>query len=326
MSANTTILPHSVQAKLPVDQKEIIFNIEENLKTIPKFFDRLFYPNGFESVIISAGPSMEKYVESLNIKERMENPERSFLVFSVKHALPRLLDMGIEPDFVTLLDPRPFDGISTHGVSRKSLLKTVPKKTIFLTASMAHPSYAKYLLKNDARVVGWHTDVEGIEQFHDKINEPILAGGTSAGVRTISIAHSLGSRDITLIGFDSCVDDLDEKTKIEKRVFSVDLPLKLIEEDVFKTVEKQFTEINNYLKDNSEGLIFNGEVFKRFFTTGELLAQAQDFEQIFKSQNFDINFSCFDDGLVSHIFKNGQRHRRDHNFIHYFNDIAPKKI
>ena len=318
-------LPAKVNVQLAVSKEQVHENIKENLKTIPSWYSKLFYPNGYEAIIISAGPSMEKYVTELNLKARMENGEREFVVLCVKHALPRLVELGVLPDFCVLLDGRPFEGTSTHGIPRNQLFTIIPEKTIFFVASMSHPGYAKHLLNHGARVLGWHTQVQGIDEF--PIKEPIINGGTSSGTRCIALAHAMGIRKMTLVGFDSCIKDPtpeDLKKKDDKgrpKYLPVDMPTQ-------PTFTKEQQEGIGRLTESyaKEGLVYSSTLAKRFYTTGELLAQSQDFEQIFKAQAFDIEFKVMDDGLCNHMWKNMQNvAKRSYNFVEYFNSAVPKK-
>ncbi len=330
MSKTDSLLPIQVHAVLAVSDEQTTKNIQENLHIIPTWFDRLFYPNGFEAIIISAGPSMEKYVEALNLKERMDDPDRSFVVFCVKHALPRLLAMGVEPDFCVILDGRPLEEKSTHGHYRKDLFKVVPKKTIFLVASMASSDYAKYLIAHGARVMGWHTDVNALKEFLPSIKEPVLGGGTSSGGRSVSLAHALGIRDITLVGFDSCIHSLTEEEKQTEKDFKgrskyieVDLLTKEVPSEFIETLGSTTKEVLS--SHNLSDIVIKTQAFKRYTTTGELLAQAQDFEKLFTNKMFDIHFRVYDDGLVSHIFRNCDPIQRDFSFIQFFKKAVPKQ-
>lgn len=319
-------LPKKVNVQLAINQEEVKRNIQTNLAQIPSWFGSLFYPNGYEAIIISAGPSLEKYVTELNLVERMQHPNRSFVVFCVKHALPRLLALGVEPDFCVILDGREFDDESTHGINRKTLFEKIPEKTIFWIASMSHPGYAKYLLSRGARVLGWHTAVDGLKDF--PIREPVISGGTSSGMRCIGIANALGIRDITLVGFDSCILDptpekLKEKDKKGRpKYIPVDLPVLRPSADpdqrtMIDTLEKTY-------KDN--GFVYVASLAKRFYTTGELLAQSQDFEQIFSNSSYDIKFTVLDDGIANHMFNNMSNvAKRGFSFVEYLKKLCPRK-
>jgi hypothetical protein len=320
-------IQNKVTVQLAISREETVHNIRENLRQIPNWFGTLFYPNGYSAYIVSAGPSMEKYVTELRLKERMEHPHRDFVVFCVKHSLPRLVKMGIEPDFCVLLDGRDFNADSTHGVNRKSLFERIPEKTIFMVASMAHPGYAQYLLTNGARVLGWHTAVDGLKDFMDRIREPIITGGTSSGMRCIGIANAMGIRDMTLVGFDSCIHNptpevLAEKDKKGRQKYMpVDLPVRHPQADpaqrvMIDTLEEQY---------KNAGYTYTASLAKRFYTTGELLAQAQDFETLFGSGQFDIQFKVLDDGLASHMFNNMHVPKREYSFVEYLKNLVPKK-
>lgn len=323
---------YQVNVTLSINEEKVKRNIHTNLTQIPTWFGDLFYPNGYKAIIVSAGPSMEKYVEQLNLKERMEDPKRDFLVFCVKHSLPRLLAMGIEPDFCVILDGRPFEEDSTHGKNRKELFKEIPERTIFMVASMSHPGYANYLLVNGARVLGWHTQVSGIDEFRKNgmIKEAIISGGTSSGTRCIGIANAMGIRDFTLVSFDSCIHNPTEEQLAEKdkkgriKYKPVDLPLKNPKDQVKGSVAGKLDEVAEDLE--KDGLVLQAGVAKRFYTTGELLAQAHDFEKIFSHTMFDFKIKVLDDGIVSHLFHNmANRHTRGHDFITHLSDLCPKK-
>lgn len=326
-------LPTKVNVVLSIPPEQVHHNIQANLHQIPNWFGELFYPNGYEAIIISAGPSMEKYVTELNIKERMKNPERGFIVFCVKHALPRLIDMGIEPDFCVLLDGRPFEEDSTHGVNRKGLFKTIPDNTIFLVASMSHPGYANYLMTNGARVLGWHTAVDGIKKYvqSGQIKEAVISGGTSSGTRCIGIANALGIRDMTLVGFDSCIHNPTEEQLKEKdkkgrpKYLPVDLPVKNPNAFANEDEKKIIDMLGEGFQER--GYTFNSSLAKRFHTTGELMAQAQDFESIFSNTMFDSKFRVFDDGLVSHMFNNMPNIAdRNYDFSTFIRHLCPRKF
>jgi uncharacterized Rossmann fold enzyme len=325
-----SFISQKVNAVLSITKEQTIQNIQDNLNTIPSWFDRSFYPNGYEAIIISAGPSLEKYVTELNLKERMVHPNRSFVVFCVKHALPRLMAMGIEPDFCVILDGRPFEEESTHGFNRKLLFERIPEKTIFLVASMSHTGYAKYLIDNGARVLGWHTEVDGLKDFikEGKVKGPVLSGGTSSGTRSISIAHALGCREITMVSFDSCIPDPTEEQLKEKdkkgrlKYMPVELPANKIADP--EMIQKIGKAVGDIVKEYP-GMIVNTLAFKKFYTTGELLAQAQDFETLFSDTRFDLQFKVYDDGIVSHLYTNMPIPKKDFSFIEYFKKACPKK-
>ena len=55
-----------------------------------------------------------------------------------------------------ILDPRPVNGVSTHGVKRKDLFKTVDPDTMFVIASMTDISAVDYIMSKTKNVRGFH--------------------------------------------------------------------------------------------------------------------------------------------------------------------------
>ena len=109
---------------------------------------------------------------------------------------PKLLEQGIDPFACVILDPRPIDGTSTHGVVRKDLFNKVDDKTLFLVASMTDPSVTKHLLSKDANIKGWQAYSDALRDMSIKekivvdketgIEEgsTLITGGTCAAMRT----------------------------------------------------------------------------------------------------------------------------------------------
>ena len=68
----------------------------------------------------------------------------------VKHSLPMLLKEGIVPWACNILDPRPIEGTSTHGIVRKDLFKDIPEEMIFFVSTMTDISVKKHLQNKKA--------------------------------------------------------------------------------------------------------------------------------------------------------------------------------
>jgi len=151
---------------------------------------------------------------------------------------------------------------------------------------MTDPSVTKYLIKKGANIKGWSAYSEALRDktVKDKLKiakdtgieegETLVSGGTCAAMRTISIAHILGFRNFELFGFDCSVPEVTEEMKKEK------------------TSGKP-----KYFKVET-----NGEYF---WTTGELLAMAQDCEKLFDDKNMDMSLKVHGTNtLVSEVWKN----------------------
>ena len=225
-------------------------------------------------ILVSAGPSVDI---DLIKKQIEENPKAK--VVCVKHSYPLLLSHGIKPWVCTILDPRPVTGLSTHGIVRTDLFKTVDPSTLFLVAGMTDVSVTKLLIEKHAQIIGWHAYSEAVVNGVPDLAKDItwITGGTNAAMRSVSIMHTLGFRDFKLHGFDF---SLKEEPKD---------PEKLDEEG-----QKSFLKVN---VDKES-----------FWTTGELLAGAQDLEKFFDTRPKDITLSLHGEGLGGTLWKtNGSK-------------------
>ncbi len=247
--------------------------------------------NDETAIIVSGGASTDWKKLKKTIKQTKGK------VFCVKHSYPKMLEHGIDPFACVILDPRPIDGTSTHGVVRKELFKKVDKNTVFLVASMTDPSVTKYLLKKGANVKGWQAYSDALRDMNvkDKIvvdkttgieeGSTLITGGTCAAMRTIAIAHTLGFRNFELFGFDCSVDEVTEEMKKETT-------------DTEQTKPK-------YMQVETNG--------KHFWTTGELLAMAQDCEKLFDNMEMDMGITLHGEGtLVSAVWENSKRGSEKH--------------
>jgi len=276
-----TRMPIVVTPKDSRPKDEIFVNIKANKKLIKDFGWLKHGRIHNETALIVSGGSSTDF-DLLKKKSREPNTK----IFCVKHSYPKLLEHGISPFICSILDPRPITGTSTHGVVRKDLFKKINKDTIFLIASMTDPSVTKYLIKKGANIKGWSAYSEALRDtsIKDKLKiakdtgieegETLVSGGTCAAMRTISIAHILGFRNFELFGFDCSVPEVTEEMKKEV------------------TSGKP-----KYFKVET-----NGEYF---WTTGELLAMAQDCEKLFDDKNMDLSLKVHGSNtLVSEVWKN----------------------
>ena len=229
-----------------------------------------------------------------------DNPNSK--VVTVKHSYPRLLKHGIKPWACVVLDPRPITGTSTHGVVRKDLFKTIDPSTKFFVASMTDPSVTDYLLEKKADIWGWHAFTEslrdpdeqkkGIQNNVVTLNKDLglpegttlITGGTCAAMRAIGILHTMGFRFFDLFGFDSNMEEPTDEQKKETTGAEGEQP----RPKYFKvSVNKQ-----------------------EFWTTGELLALAQDCEKYFNESPMEMDINFHGQGtLVSALWKLSNRYK-----------------
>ena len=243
------------------------------------------------TIIVSGGP----YINFDKVKECINKYNGEVKVICVKHSYKRLLDNGIKPWGCIVLDPRSIEGTSTHGIVRKDLFEIVDPSTKFFVASMTDPSVTKYLQSKDANIWGWHAFTEslrdpeeqkkGIQNNQVKINEELgipqgstlITGGTCAAMRAIGIMHTMGFRRFDLFGFDSCMDEPTEEMKKETTGAEDEEP------------RPKYFQVG--VKD------------KNFWTTGELLAMAQDCERTFNDPGMEMDIELHGENtLVSALW------------------------
>lgn len=255
-----TAKPIKIKPKDCVPDQEIEDNIIRNFQLIQEW-DGPCKVNSKEAWVMSAGPSLKFATQTMFTKEYFEKlPRDSYEIFCIKHSLPILRDAGIVPFGCVALDPRPISGTSTHGFVRTSLYDAAPKETLMFIASMTHPSVTEHLLEKGYRIIGWHASSSQIDNLVSQGKIPAVlahSGGTCSAMRCISMSHSMGFRRANMVGFDSSVSGVPEDKDAE-------LPNTIEGEKSKKYLEL----INPKDKDSIP-----------FWSTGELVAQAQDLEK-----------------------------------------------
>jgi len=224
-----------------------------------------------------------------------------------------LIEKNIIPWGCIVLDPRPIDGKSTHNIIRKDLFKNVSYDTIFFVASMTDPSVTKHLKDSDAKIWGWHAFTDSLREEDErgkqiqnqsvKLNEELgipqgatlITGGTCAAMRGIGMLHTMGFRDIHLFGFDCCRDEPNEEERTET----------VGDIEGGETPKPKYIQVN--VKD------------KTYWTTGELLAMAQDCEKVFADPGLEgiLTFHG-EDTMVADLWDIEQKKETRPNFKGYY--------
>jgi len=250
-------VPIIVHPKDCMPSDDIQNNIKANLPKIDKWINSRCRINNEIIFVVSAGPSLDvdKVKED---KEMLEEANKVVKIVCVKHALPMLMDKGLIPWACTLLDPRPIEGVSTHGIVRSTLFDSISPRTNFLVASMTDPSVVDLLQEKDATIIGWHAFSEAVKGGIEGSGEDALmiTGGTNAGLRTIGIGHTLGFREFHLYGFDMSL------------------------------AGEPSEELQKGMDEEGKPKFLNVSVGdENYWTTGELLAGGQDLEKLFQTAN-----------------------------------------
>ena len=264
-------------------------NIQNNMKLITTWLGKFPIHKG-NVILVSGGP----YLNINKLKQHIKNNPNSKIV-CVKHSYPTLINNGILPWACIVLDPRPITGVSTHGIVREELFKKIEKKTKFFVASMTDPSVTEYLIAKGAEIHGWHAYTESLRDPNEQkktiknnsvtLNPAIgipqgstlITGGTCAAMRALGIMHTMGFRHFDLFGFDS---SMEEPTK------------------------EQMKETTGAEDEEPRPKYFQvGVGDKNYWTTGELLAMAQDCEKTFKEPPMEMNLNFFgEDTLINALW------------------------
>jgi hypothetical protein len=289
-------VPIVVKPKDSVPKETIVSNINENLKILDKWdMVRSCNINDEHAIIVSGGPSLD--ISKLKYLARKTKGK----IICVKHSYPTLLKAGIKPWACVILDPRPVEGTSTHGIVRSTLFDKVDPSTKFFVASMTDPSVTKLLKEKTDNIYGWHAFSQAIKdsiktkEDGDALKANIgedatfVTGGTCAAMRAIGMMHIFGFRNFHLFGFDCCMEG------------------ELSAEELSRTMEDGK---KKYMRVETNGY--------EFWTTGELLAMAQDCEKLFNNKDIEMNINVYGEGtLVSEVFKNSLRSQK----MYYMDNI-----
>lgn len=144
-------------------------------------------------VIVGSGPSLPHFVEEIRAEREKGRP-----ICAVKGAHDFLIENGIVPELF----------ITTELQDRVHQLKRKNKETVYLLASRVNPVMFDHL--EDCNVLLWHSWAES-ERFSELNGKTLIGGGTTTGLRAVTVGYVLGFRRMVLYGFDSCVDQEGKK-------------------------------------------------------------------------------------------------------------------
>ena len=180
----------------PVPDEEALENIRKSILIDIPVFKKQPYRSG-TIVYVGGGPSMPSHLEEI----RQKKEDRYFIITS-NMTNDWLVDRGIIPDAVLLIDPK-------ERVSR--YVQKPQKETKFYVGTLCNEGVAKGLLEKGAYVekilIGYGMDGERDVALHEELYPNVkdyLIGGTMSGLRIMNFAIMLGFRKIEIYGVDSC--------------------------------------------------------------------------------------------------------------------------
>jgi uncharacterized Rossmann fold enzyme len=138
-------------------------------------------------LLVASAPSVKGQLELIKKMKAAGSP-----IVAIKGAHDWLIDNGVTPDYALAIDPQ------EH---RIAFYKPQPN-VHYMIASQCHPAMFDNL--DGCQVTLWHPYVKK-GQDRPK-NCMLIGGGTTSGLRAISLFYVLGYRQFELFGFDSCND------------------------------------------------------------------------------------------------------------------------
>lgn len=186
--------PLALQVKPAGTPDGIRANVHAALaRNLPELSPALVAHDG-TMVCVGSGPSLPEYVEQIRQERDAGRP-----IFAVKGAHDFLCEHGLPPDLWLCVDPR----------DRAYQLQAVNDQTIYLISSRCDAAMFEAVAGRKVVLVHTWAPEEDCEAYRGRL---LIGGGTTSGLRAITVAYVLGFRKMKLYGYDSCLAS-DRKTK-----------------------------------------------------------------------------------------------------------------
>lgn len=220
--------------------------LQRNLPLIGEHF-----PHDGIAVLVAPGPTMLEFLDDIKAHQEAKTP-----IIAITSAHDTLIENGICPDYAVAIDPKP---------DQKNWFKHKNHQTRYLIASQSHPDTFDHF--EDCKVFLWHLYMEVGQTYPP--NSRLITGGTTCGLRAITLFYSMGFRDFRLYGYDSCLKEGALRTNGTDN------------------------------GDRTVDVIVGGEVF---LTTPPMAAQASEFQTVFEVMP-DIEISSYGRGIITKILE-----------------------
>ena len=169
----------------PADPKD---NIRASLARGLPFFSPALFPHDGTAVICGSGPSLVQFAAKIQAERDNRRP-----IWAVKGAHDWLCEQGIEPDVFVSCEAKP----RLENVQRKN------KRTLYLLSSRCSPDLFDWLA--DCNVMMWHSYSDREAPMQELVGAQLVGGGTTSGLRAVTLAWLSGFAKFILYGFDSCL-------------------------------------------------------------------------------------------------------------------------
>lgn len=226
-------------------------------RRLPEFQPALF-PHDGTAVMCGSGPSLPSFIEEIRAERAKRRP-----IVAVKGAHDILCENGIEPDVY----------ISAEAKPRLECVQRANGHTLYVLAGRCAPELFDYLGERKKLVFHTWADQEG--ELAELAGHYLIGGGTTSGLRGVTVMYLWGFAKFVLYGYDSCLDD-----RGRKRHYGGEMQKEL-------TCDR----------------IFNG---RRFLCNWAMAMQADEFQTYYKTLP-GITFDVKGDGLIAAIVNERRR-------------------
>jgi uncharacterized Rossmann fold enzyme len=169
----------------PLDPRE---NILSSLtRGLPEFQPGLF-PHDGTMVVCGSGPSLPSFLDDIRAEREKRRP-----IIAVKGAHDLLCEHGIEPNVFISCEARP----RLENIQRKN------PNTLYLLSGRCAPEVFDWL--SDCNVMLFHTFAPQEGEMPELKGKQLIGGGTTSGLRAVTVGYLMGFSKFVLYGFDSCL-------------------------------------------------------------------------------------------------------------------------
>lgn len=250
---DSNVIPLQVRASCVMGDEALYEHIRLALERKLPFAEFLDFRQTV--VLVGSGPSVKGQLDSIRKRRAGGSP-----IVAIKDAHDWLISEDVIPDYAVAVDPQ---------AHRWNCFRKKDARVQYLIASQCHPAMFDHL--SDMNVKLWHLYIREGQTYPP--NAQLVTGGTTTGLRAITLFYAMGYRRFQLYGYDCCLQD------------------GALRFDGLPT-DKQHIEI-----------VCAG---KKFISTPEMAAQANEFQELFKVMP-DVQISSSGEGIITTIIE--ERHR-----------------
>jgi len=180
-------LPLKITGKCVEEDETLFANMDAAIARGYPQVDQAHQAKTGAILLVASAPSVKGQLELIKKMKAAGSP-----IVAIKGAHDWLIENGVTPDYALAIDPQ------EH---RIAFYKPQPS-VHYMIASQCHPAMFDNL--DGYQVTLWHPYVKKGQDRPKK--SMLIGGGTTSGLRAISLFYVLGYRQFELFGFDSCND------------------------------------------------------------------------------------------------------------------------